>query len=130
MKKLVFQGCALVAALVFAVAVVAAPVLLVGSLQTVNNTTFTSNTNVLSLNYPTPSQLSITHGGLANSNDVRVLQQVSTDLINWTTFATVTMPSTNAVTEVIQGYNYPLTNYFRVQIVTTNSQQVGVSYGN
>ena len=40
------------------------------------------------------------------------------------------MPGTNAVTEVIQGYNYPLTNYFRIQIVTTNSQQVGVSYGN
>ncbi|MEN6533316.1 MAG: hypothetical protein ABFD89_06610 [Bryobacteraceae bacterium] len=126
MKTLVAFALALVAA----AAVVAAPVLLVGSLQTVNNTTFTSNTNILSANFPTPQQLSVTHSGLASTNDVVVKYQVSVDNVNWATFATTGMPTTNAVTEVMQGYNYPVTNYFRVQIVTTNSQQVGVSYGN
>ena len=110
--------------------VIATPVLMVGSLQTVNNTTFTSNTNLLSANYPTPYQLLVTHGGLANSNDVSIAYQISTDLLNWKTFATVTMPSTNATTEVIQGYNFPVTNYFRLLVTTTNSQTVGVSYGN
>jgi hypothetical protein len=126
MKKLLFAACVAIAS----IAVSAAPVLLVGSLQAVNNTTFTSNTNILSQNFPTPQQLSVTHGALASTNDVVIRQQVSVDNTNWITFATLTMPSTNSTTEVIQGYTYPLTNYYRVQIVTTNSQNVGVSYGN
>ena len=113
-----------------AVMLYAAPALLVGSLQAVNNTTFTSATNTLSLNYPTPSVLNITHGALANTNDVVVNYQVTVDNVNWKTFASITMPNTNATTEVIQGYSYPLTNFFRVQIVTTNSQNVGITYGN
>jgi hypothetical protein len=112
------------------IAVSAAPVLMVGSLQTVNNTTFTSNTNVLSANFPTPAQLSVTHQGLANVNDVVIKYQASSDDTNWFTFASTTMATTNATTEVIQGYNYLLTNWFRILIVTTNNQQVGVSYGN
>ena len=110
--------------------VYATPVLMVGTLQAVNNTTFTSATNVLSLNYPTPSVLAVNHGGLANTNDVIVTYQVSVDNVNWKTFATTGMPTTNAATEQIQGYVYPLTNYFRIQITTTNSQNVGVNYGN
>lgn len=126
MKKLLF-GLAAAAAVVIASA---APSLIVGTLQTVNNTTFTSTTNVLSLNYPTPAPLSVTHGALANANDVVIKYQVSVDNVNWTTFSTVAMPSTNATTEVIQGYNMPLTNYFRVQVTTTNNQALSVSYGN
>ena len=126
MKKLVF----LFSLLLICVVSYAAPVLLVGSLQAVNNTTFTSNTNILSMNFPTPQVLAVTHGALSNTNDVRINAQVSVDNLNWTTFATVTMPNTNSTTDVIQGYAYPLTNYFRIQIVTTNSQNVGVSYGN
>lgn len=124
MKKLVF----LVFLAVIAVAVSAAPVLLVGSLQAVNNTTFTSNTNILSLNFPTPQVLLVTHGALANTNDVVLAAQSSVDNTNWATFATIRM-TTNATTELIQGYNYPLTNYFRLLITTTNSQNVGVQYG-
>ena len=119
--------------MVISVAVYAAPVLLVGSLQAVNNTTFTSNTNILSQAYPTPQPLSITHGALANTNDISITYQVSVDNVNWKTFATTTIQNTNSTSsspEVIQGYAYPLTNYFRVQIATTNSQNIGVGYGN
>lgn len=126
MKKLLL----IASAAAICCAVIASPVLLVGSLQTVNNTTFTSNTNVLSQNFPSPYQLAVTHGALANTNDISLAYQVSVDNVNWKTFASVTMPSTNATTDVIQGYIYPLTNYFRVLVTTTNSQTVGISYGN
>src|ERR1017187_7899114 len=126
MKKLILA----VAAIAFACAIIASPVLLVGSLQTVNNTTFTSHTNALSLNYPTPLQVAVTHGALANTNDVALTYQVTVDKVNWITFATVTMPNTNATTDVIQGYGYPVTNFFRVIVTTTNSQTLGISYGN
>ena len=128
MKKLAFILVGF--ALLVVAAVIAAPVLMVGSLQAVNNTTFTSNTNILSANFPTPSVLQVTHQGLANTNDVTVKYQVSTDQINWFTFQSIGMPTTNATTEVIQGYLYPLTNYFRLLVVTTNNQQVGITYGN
>jgi hypothetical protein len=128
MKNLLLLGAAAVV-LVVAIAS-AAPLLIVGTLQAVNNTTFTSATNILSQNFPTPQAITITHGGLVNTNDVLIKQQVSTDLTNWTTFAACGMPSTNATTEVIQGYNSPLTNYYRVLVVTTNSQNVSISYGN
>ena len=115
---------------IIALAISAAPALLVGSLQTVNNTTFNSSTNLLSLNYPTPQQLTVTHGGLASGSDVAITYQVSTDRTNWISFAAITMANTNSTTEVFQGYNLPVTNYFRVQVTTTNSQAVSVSYGN
>jgi hypothetical protein len=107
----------------------AAPVLIIGSLVTVNNTTAYSSTNACFTYSPTLQQFTIPHGALTATNALVLNIQVSTDQVNFTNAFTWYPTTTNAATEYIYAGAVPVTNYFRVQCVTTNSVQVGGNYG-
>jgi hypothetical protein len=107
----------------------AAPVLIIGSLVTVNNTTAYSSTNACFTYNPTLQQFTIQHGALTATNALVLNIQVSTDAVNFTNSLTWYPTTTNAATEYIYAGAVPVTNYFRVQCVTTNSVQVGGNYG-
>jgi hypothetical protein len=121
-----------VAALLATVSAVrATPTLLIGSLVTVNNTT--SNSPVVqALGNITASQtITITHGALTATNAFYIAGQFTVDQTNYYTSPVVWYPSyTNATTEYVNANYFTFTPYFRAQITSTNSVQVGGSYGN
>ena len=129
MKKLALYSAFYVAFAFAIITAVCSPVLMVGTLQTVNSTTFTGNTNAAFLYNPALQQFQVTHGALNATNDIAVMVQITADLTNFITIGTWHPSSTNAGSEYIYAGQYLATNSVRVQIVTTNSQQVGVSYG-
>jgi hypothetical protein len=107
----------------------AAPTLLMGSLVTVNNTTSNSPA-VTAFSYnPTLQQFSVTHGALTSTGALTLNIQATVDQTNYVTIGTWTPSYTNATTETFSGSSYAITNYIRVQAVTTNSVQIGGSYG-
>lgn len=108
----------------------AAPVILVGNLVTVNNTT--SNSTPISLTVPTyVGPYSITHGALSRTNDLPTQIQLSLDGTNYTTLVTRYPTTTNAnATDSYGATTANLTVYLRASITTTNSVTVGGSYGN
>ena len=107
----------------------AAPVLIIGSLVTVNNTTAYSSTNACFTYNPTLQQFTIQHGALTATNALVLNIQCTVDQTNFVTAFTWYPSTTNAATEYIYAGAVPVTNYFRVQCVTTNSVQVGGNYG-
>lgn len=125
MKKLLF---ALTVLLAF-YAAQAAPILIIGSLVTVSNATAYSTTNQTFQNAPNMQMFTISHGALVSTNDLPLAIQSSTDQVNFTNSYVWYPSTTNAATEYIYAGTIPVTNYFRVKVVTTNSVQVGGSYG-
>lgn len=122
------------ALLVFLVCLIAstmaAPVMMVGSLVTVNNTS-TNSLVTAALQYnPTLQQFMITHGALTSTNALAINIFVNTTgTTNGVQVGTWYPSSTNATTEYINANTFSITNYVWVQAVTTNSVQVGGSYG-
>lgn len=126
MKKLITI---LFVAALSALSVSAAPTLLLGNLITVNNTTSNSPaTTALNWN-PTTQQFTISHGALTGTNALTLNIQATTDQTNYITIGTWKPSFTNATTETIPANAFSITNYIRVQAVTTNSVTVGGSYG-
>ena len=126
MKKILF---ALLVALSLTATVKAAPVMLIGSLVTVNNATSNSPpTSALSYN-PSLNQFTITHGTLTATNALLLNFQCTLDQTNYVTVGTWYPTTTNAATEIVNANQYSITNYVRAQAVTTNSVQVGGTYG-
>jgi hypothetical protein len=74
-------------------------------------------------------QFTVTHGALTATNAMVLNIQSTLDQVNYVTIYTWYPSTTNAATEYIYAGQIPVTNYFRVQCVTTNSVQVGGSYG-
>lgn len=116
---------------IFTTSTYATPTLLIGSLVTVNNST--SNSPVVqALGNTTASQtLTITHGALTATNAFYIAGQFTVDQTNYFTSPVVWYPYyTNATTEYIPANYFTFTPYFRAQVTSTNSVQVGGSYGN
>lgn len=123
MKKL------LIAVALFAsVAAYAAPVTLIGSLVNVNNATSNSAPTTITYN-PALSQFNIQNGGLTATNALVVNIQISIDQTNYVTIATYRPSATNATTETFYPGSTPVTVYMRAQAVTTNSVNLGGTYG-
>lgn len=101
----------------------------VGATVNVNNTTYTGGTNAFGT-YTVPRQtLAFQHGALANTNDVKLVTQVSIDLTNWLTIDTQWAQSTNAavVTNETVVISHPAASiYRRILVTTTNSQDIGL----
>lgn len=101
---------------------------LIGSLQTVNNTTVNSagvilpeTANVL------PHTLTIQTAGLTATTALSVAGQVSLDSNNWVTVATYLPSSTNAGTVIWTTGQTNMPIYARVAVTTTNSVQIGIT---
>lgn len=107
----------------------ATPVMIFGSLVTVNNTTSNSPaTSALAYN-PALNQFTITHGSLTATSALQVNFQATLDQTNYVTVGTWYPQYTNATTETVNANQYFITNYVRGQAITTNSVQVGGTYG-
>jgi hypothetical protein len=125
MKKLLA-----IAALLSALSSEAAPVTLIGTLVTVNNTT--SNSTAISVS-PHPVYLSnfgFANNGLTDTNALQMNVQLSLDGTNFVTISSWKSSVTNAGA---YGYTVTPTNwpvYMRVQSVTTNNVSVGATYSN
>jgi hypothetical protein len=127
MRKLSFS---LVISLLLGVSAYAAPVMVLGTLTGVTNTTILSTTN-LALQYnPAYQQFTLTHGALSATNVVYFTIQSSTDGVNFVTNS-IWYPTTNgAATEVINANTIPITNYFRIGVTATSAgATVNGSYG-
>ena len=107
----------------------AAPLNIVGTLTTVSNTTAYSSTNVTFNYVPYMQKFIVQHGTLTNTNSLVINFQQSADQINFVTTYTWRPSSTNDAYETISASTIPVTNYFRLQIVTTNLVQVNTTYG-
>ena len=107
----------------------AVPVLIFGSLVTVNNSTTNSPPTAALAYNPALNQFTITHGSLTATSACQVNFQVTLDQTNYVTVGTWYPQYTNATTEIVNANQYFITNYVRGQCVTTNSVQIGGSYG-
>lgn len=108
----------------------AAPIMVLGNLTGVTNTTILSTTN-LALQYnPAYQQFTFTHGVLSATNVVYFTIQSSADGVNFTTNS-IWYPTTNgAATEVINANTIQITNYFRIGVTATSAgATVNGSYG-
>lgn len=125
MKNLFFS----IVAIVFVECAISAPVNLIGSLTTVSNTTAYSATNT-TFNYTPYMQVFVVQHGLLTSTNALLLNfQQSVDQTNFLTTYSWRPSSTNAAYETISASAIPVTNYFRIECVTTNSVQVNTTYG-
>ncbi len=106
----------------------AAPTLIMGNLLTVNGTTNSSPVTAFTYNQ-TLQQFSVTHGALTSTGALTLNIQATVDQTNYVTIGTWNPSTTNAATETFSGSAYAITNYMRVNCVTTNSVTVGGSYG-
>jgi hypothetical protein len=103
--------------------------ILVGSMSTVNGT-FNSPTNALgTFSYP-GGRIAIQNGGLTDTNALVGKLQFSADGTNFITVAVYGPSSTNATTDTFIPSPAPVTIYYRFQVVTTNSVQVGATFLN
>ena len=127
--KRFYSFLSILAFLLCAAVIQAAPVLIIGSLVTVNNTTAYSSTNASFSYNPTLQQFTISHGALTATNALVLNIQSSVDQTNFVSSYVWYPTTTNAATEYIYAGSVPVTNYFRVQCTTTNSVQVGGNYG-
>ena len=126
MKKKLLIGVAVVLCLAAAFWAGASSYTFIGSLQTVNNTT--SNSTGLAVGSVSGSgTFWIQNAGLTATNAMKVNVQISADNTNFITVATYWPAATNATVESFYPtFTQPL--YWRAQVVTTNSVQVGVVY--
>jgi hypothetical protein len=102
---------------------------LVGSLATVNGTTNSASIVVGTISVPSGTLIAET-GGLPTTSAATFNLQFSIDNANFATFATYNPTATNAGSYTFAPSYAPSNLYFRVQIVTTNSEQVGAIYQN
>jgi hypothetical protein len=72
----------------------------------------------------------VQHGALPSTNALQVMVQHCADNTNFVTVATWWATTTNAATESFTPATATVTNYIRVQVVTTNSVSVATSYVN
>jgi len=116
-------------AVVVAVAVVAhsTPVLVGGSALVVNNTSANCSSAVAFSSAPQLMPFTVTHNGLASTNDIKINVSNTVDNVNFTYAYTWYPTFTNAGTEVIS--SAPVTNYCRATVITTNSQSMVINYG-
>jgi hypothetical protein len=131
MRNIIRIGVAVIAAVIvsFAFTARATPTLLVGSLVTVNNTSSNSPT-IGALTYvPASQQFTISHGALTATNAFYLTFQPTLDGTNYVSSGVWYPFYTNACTEIIPPGYFTITNNFRVVITSTNSVQVGGSYG-
>ena len=124
-----FFGALTITALLLALPAISAPVIIAGSPATVNNTTSNFLATAAFAYNPTLQQFSVTHGGLANTNDIKLNIQATLDSANYVTVGSWSPAFTNAGTEIIYQGVYSVTNLVRCQVVTTNSQTIYISYG-
>ena len=120
---------AILASAIVGLVVYAAPVVLIGTLVTVNNTTSSSSTNAIIPYNPNLAVFNFTHGGLVNTNDAVLHVLITSDLTNWTTVASFKFPSTNAGSYSFYPTNFQFPIYMKVVATTTNSVQLGGTYG-
>jgi hypothetical protein len=129
MKKLIIAAWILLALLFVTVPMLATPTLLMGTLVTVDTTTSNSPA-IAAFTYNQPlQQFTVSHGALTSTGAFYLTIQATLDQTNYVTLGTWHPTTTNAATEVFSGASYAPTNYMRVQCTSTNSVQVGGSYG-
>ena len=107
----------------------AASFISVGSLSTVNNTTLNGTSGIAGTITLPGGYYLVQNNGLTATNALLGNLQVSTDNTNFTTIGTYNPSVTNAATDrVFMPSSSSITVYYRMQIVTTNSVQVGVNF--
>ena len=109
----------------------ALPVMIVGSLTTVNNTSANSTVAPMLSYNPAAQLFQIAHGTLTATSALTLnVYAGTTGTTNGCVQIGTWNPSnTNAVTEYINANAFAVTNYIFVTAVTTNSVTVGGSYG-
>lgn len=108
----------------------ATPVLLLGSMQAVNNTTYNSSPTPAFVNAQTLQQISLTHGVLNSTNDIKVVVQVTADQTNYFSIGTNWPAQLATATEFWPPGTFFTTNLqVRLSVSTTNNQSIGAQYG-
>jgi len=108
----------------------ATPLLVAGTLITVNNTT--SNTApFVALNFNASSQnFSVAHGSLTATNAFWITGQFTLDQTNYVAGGVWYPSLTNATTEYIPATFFTFTPYMRLATTSTNSITYSATYGN
>ena len=129
-KTTVASGLLLLAICLFPFSVHAVPILVVGNLVTVNNTSSNSAPFVALGSTPGSQTLNVTHGVLTATNAFYLSAQFTMDQTNYWTSPTLWYPSnTNACTEYVSATYWSFQPYMRLVCTSTNSIQYQATYG-